>query len=101
MSAQSHIPWSDDERQQLRRLFDNGLTQRQIGVLLGRTKSAVSRQCQHLALQRPSVVAAQPAAQPTAPHRAGTTTLPPLPSLTGLAASAFTATSHPDADDNE
>lgn len=78
-------PWSDAERDQLRRLAENGLSQGQIATMMGRTKASVHRQFAILGL---TPNAPTPPKRPearthpkVAVQRAGATTLPPLPSL--------------------
>lgn len=86
MSAQPHVPWSDEERQQLRQLWENGLGRVRIARLMGRSTKSVSRQMQTLHLHRP-FQAPQPAPQPikrASPLKPGATTLPPLASLRGV-----------------
>lgn len=78
-------PWSDAERDQLRRLADNGLSQGQIAQMMGRTKASVHRQFAILGLTPnppPFPKRVSPGTHPKhAVQRAGATTLPPLPSL--------------------
>ena len=77
-------PWSDAERDQLRRLAENGLSQGQIAQMMGRTKASVHRQFAILGLtpNAPSVPKRpSPTTHPKHAIRAGRTTLPPLPSL--------------------
>lgn len=77
-------PWSDAERDQLRRLADNGLSQGQIATMMGRTKASVHRQFAILGLtpNAPTPVKRPEArTHPKTAIRAGRTTLPPLPSL--------------------
>ena len=45
-------PWSDAEREQLRRMRENGLSMSQMAQLLGRTKDSVSRQMRNLELAK-------------------------------------------------
>ena len=76
------VPWTDEERQQLRRLHDNGMSQGQIAQAMGRSKNSIHRQLANLGLvrsERNSVVV-KPAPGHAA-HRSPRTTLPPLPSL--------------------
>jgi Helix-turn-helix domain len=77
------VPWTDEERQQLRRLHDNGMSQSQIAQAMGRSKNSIHRQLANIGLirsDRNSVVAER--AEPGRPTlRAPRTTLPPLPSL--------------------
>lgn len=78
--------WTDEERALLRQMIENGLSQSQIGKMLGRTKNSVHRQLTNLGLVssdrnpvRPR--AERPAPRPVGHPRAPKTTLPPLPSL--------------------
>lgn len=78
--------WTEDERTQLRRLHENGLSQSQMAAMLGRTKNSVHRQLTNLGLVssernpvRPR--AERPTPRPVGHPRAPKTTLPPLPSL--------------------
>ena len=75
-------PWTDAERQQLRRLHSNGLGQAEIGRMMGRSKNSIHRQLATLGLIRNDKNSAAVTAAPGhAVHRAPRTTLPPLPSL--------------------
>ena len=79
-----HVPWSDEERQQLRRLFENGLSLAQMGQMLGRSKYAVERQVRYLGLVRSGArkgVPEAPKSDGRIAHRVPKVTLPPLPSL--------------------
>ena len=80
MSANVFVAWSDEEREQLRRLHENGLSQDQIAAHLGRSKNSVSRQMVRMKLA-PRSPKTHPIRAVIAPLRAGRTTLPPLPSL--------------------
>ena len=83
MRGVERIPWTDEERAQLRRLHDNGLGQSQIAKAMGRSKNSIHRQLGNLGLirsERNSAVVAR-VAPGHATHRAPKTTLPPLPSL--------------------
>jgi hypothetical protein len=83
MRGVERIPWTDEERTQLRRLHDNGLGQNQIAKAMGRSKNSIHRQLGNLGLirsERNSAVVAR-VAPGHATHRAPKTTLPPLPSL--------------------
>ena len=79
MRTEPHTPWTDEERAMLRRLRQNGVSLRQIGVMMGRTFHSVERQSRLLKLKRP-VPVPQPKPEPPRRVRAGAT-LPPLPSL--------------------
>jgi IS30 family transposase len=83
MRGYEQVPWTDEERQQLRRLHDNGMSQTQIGKAMGRSKNSIHRQLANLGLirsDRNSAVVAR-VTPGHAVHRAPKTTLPPLPSL--------------------
>lgn len=81
------IPWTDEERRQLRQLHANGLTQPQIAAMLGRTHHSVQRQCRYLGLKGTHNTPIKPrSTKPQPPRRhyldpAPKSTLPPLPSL--------------------
>lgn len=79
MSANFFVAWSEEEREQLRRLHENGLSHTQIAAHMGRSKNSVSRQIVRLKLapRSPNTHPMQRAGPPRAPR----TTLPPLPSL--------------------
>ena len=82
MRGYEHVPWTDAEREQLRRMFRNNMTQTQIGKAMGRSKNSIHRQLANLGLvrsDRNSAVVRPAPGHPT--HRAPKTTLPPLPSL--------------------
>jgi hypothetical protein len=83
MRGYEMVPWTDEERQQLRRLHDNGLSQGMIAKAMGRSKNSIHRQLANLGLIRSDRNSAMVA--PVTPghttHRAPRTTLPPLPSL--------------------
>jgi hypothetical protein len=83
MKHASQTPWTDEERVQLRRLHENGLSRAQIGAMLGRSKHSVARQVAYLGLATGNLPrpAKPPAPRRDTPHRAGAVTLPPLPSL--------------------
>lgn len=73
-------PWTEDERTLLRQLIENGLSQSQAGVHLGRSKNSVHRQLATMGIvynERADVVTAKATAARHAPKH----TLPPLPSL--------------------
>ena len=74
-----HIPWSEAEREQLRRLRANGIGLRQAAHLLGRTKDSVARQIRRMELDR-RVVPPPPPRKPLQPLAPGVRTLPLLPS---------------------
>lgn len=80
------VPWTDEERAQLRRLRENGLSCLAIGRLLGRSKHSVHRQLLQMRLlpsQRQRLPApAEPVRERRfGPHVVPKVTLPPLPSL--------------------
>jgi hypothetical protein len=83
MAGGAVVPWTDEERVQLRRLRENGLTLGQIAALMGRSKDSVHRQTRYLGLPKPDRVPAAPvvAVSREAPLRSPKVTLPPLPSL--------------------
>lgn len=85
-------PWTDAERDTLRRLWASGSPRKTLIASLGRSEGSIRRQVAALHLPArhwPAGQAANPpppkAAAPTIP-RAGKTTLPPLPSLADDAA---------------
>jgi IS30 family transposase len=83
MRGYEQVPWTDEERQQLRRLHDNGMSQGLIAKAMGRSKNSVHRQMANMGLvrsERNSAVVAH-VTPGHAVHRAPRTTLPPLPSL--------------------
>jgi hypothetical protein len=83
MRGYEQVPWTDAERQQLRRLHDNGMSQTQIGKAMGRSKNSIHRQMANMGLvrsDRNSAVVAR-VTPGHAVHRSPKTTLPPLPSL--------------------
>jgi hypothetical protein len=74
--------WSDEKREQLRVLLDDGLSYGEAGRRLGVTKNMVSRQAKTLGVHRESPI--RPSSSPRRGHRRGTlrgSTLPPLASL--------------------
>ena len=76
------VPWSEAEREQLRRLRANGLGLAQTAQLLGRSKASVARQIKTIDLKR-RVTPPLPREQrrgPLQPLAPGVRTLPPLPS---------------------
>jgi hypothetical protein len=80
MKHVTQTPWTDEERAMLRRLRQNGLGTVKIAVMMGRSKNSITRQLRYLELGTRNVP--RPAKPPASrPHRAGATTLPPLPSL--------------------
>ena len=82
MAGGAVVPWTDEERVQLRRLRENGLTLGQIAALMGRSKDSVHRQTRYLGLLKASPVASPRSAPLAAPlGRSPKVTLPPLPSL--------------------
>jgi hypothetical protein len=80
MAGGAVVPWTDEERVQLRRLRENGLTLGQIAALMGRSKDSVHRQTRYLGLPKAAPVAL-PQAVPVVVERSPRVTLPPLPSL--------------------
>jgi IS30 family transposase len=83
MRGYEQVPWTDEERQQLRRLHDNGMSQGLIAKAMGRSKNSVHRQMANMGLvrsERNSAVVRH-VTPGHAVHRAPRTTLPPLPSL--------------------
>ena len=73
------IPWSDEERDTLRRLRENGVSVRQCAEMLGRSFHSVQRAIRRVGIERP---AQQPRpSRPEPPHRVGLVSLPPLASL--------------------
>jgi IS30 family transposase len=74
-----HIPWSDEERDTLRRLRENGVSVRQCAEMLGRSFHSVQRAIRRVGIQRSVREPQQPRVQP--PRRVGLVSLPPLPSL--------------------
>lgn len=74
-----HIPWSDEERDTLRRLRENGVSVRQCAEMLGRSFHSVQRAIRRVGIDRPAPPPRQPRLQ--APRRVGLVSLPPLPSL--------------------
>jgi IS30 family transposase len=83
MRAVERTPWTEEEREQLRRLCENGLSQGQIGKMMGRSKHSVSRQMRNLGLAKNerNPVGGVVADRRHVRQRAPLTTLPPLPSL--------------------
>ena len=75
-----HIPWSDEERDTLRRLRENGITLRQCAEMLGRSFHSAQRQAKHLGIRLPPGPKPQQP-RPEPPRRVGLVSLPPLPSL--------------------
>ena len=81
MHNNQHIPWSDDERDTLRRLRENGVSIRQCAEMMGRSFHSIQRAGRRLDLPRlaPGPRPKQPRREP--PRRVGLVSLPPLPSL--------------------
>ena len=79
MSQVQHIPWSDEERDTLRRLRENGVSVRQCAEMLGRSFHSVQRAIRRVGIERPAQQAREPRPEP--PRRVGLVSLPPLPSL--------------------
>ena len=79
MQSNTHIPWSDEERDTLRRLRENGLSVRQCAEMLGRSFHSVQRAIRRVGIERPAPQPREPRPQP--PRRVGVASLPPLPSL--------------------
>jgi hypothetical protein len=76
--------WSDEETQLLRELWAAGVSEAAIGREIGgRSKHMVHGKARRLGLpQRPNPAPpVRPRVRPPEVHRAGRTTLPPLPSL--------------------
>ena len=79
------VPWSEVEREQLRRLRANGLGLAQTAQLLGRSKASVARQIKTIDLERRVNPSTPPLPReqrrgPLQPLAPGVRTLPPLPS---------------------
>ena len=79
------VPWSDEERTTLRRMYENGLGPARIAQLMGRSKYSVHSHlnAMHLPRQRPAPgMTPRPPdkPRPAQPLRPGARTLPPLPS---------------------
>ena len=79
------VPWSEAEREQLRRLRANGLGLAQTAQLLGRSKASVARQIKTIDLERRVNPSTPPLPReqrrgPLQPLAPGVRTLPPLPS---------------------
>ena len=79
------VPWSEAEREQLRRLRANGLGLAQTAQLLGRSKASVARQIKTIDLERrvnpsPPLLPREQRRGPLQPLAPGVRTLPPLPS---------------------
>ena len=79
MNNNPPIPWSDEERDTLRRLRENGLSVRQCAEMLGRSFHSVQRAIRRVGIQRPAQPAREPRPEP--PRRVRLVSLPPLPSL--------------------
>ena len=79
MQSNTNIPWSNEERDTLRRLRGNGLSVRQCAEMLGRSFHSVQRAIRRVGIQRPAQQAREPRPEP--PRRVGLVSLPPLPSL--------------------
>jgi hypothetical protein len=81
----TRTPWTDEERAQLRRLNENGLSQSQIGRMMGRTKHSVHRQMASMGLvksdRHPEIPDRRHSPPGATTNRAPKTTLPPLLSL--------------------
>jgi IS30 family transposase len=78
MKGVPHIPWSEDERQELRRLCENGMQRVAIARHLGRSVHSVARQLAYLGLR---TAPHAPGKRQRTAHKAGRTTLPALSSL--------------------
>ena len=79
------VPWSEAEREQLRRLRANGLGLAQTAQLLGRSKASVARQIKTIDLKRrvnpsPPPLPREQRRGPLQPLAPGVRTLPLLPS---------------------
>lgn len=59
------MKWTDSESLRLVELFNDGLTDEQIGMKIGRTASAVCNRRKKMGLRRSVVPASNPAYQPT------------------------------------
>ena len=66
-----HIPWSDEERDTLRRLRENGVSVRQCAEMLGRSFHSVQRAMRRLGIERPAQQRTAAASRATAPRGAG------------------------------
>ena len=73
------IPWSDEERDTLRRLRENGVSIRQCAEMMGRSFHSVQRATRRVGIERPAQPTREPRPEP--PRRVGLVSLPPLPSL--------------------
>jgi hypothetical protein len=76
-----HIPWSDEERDTLRRLRENGLSIRQCAEMMGRSFHSVQRAGRRLDIPRSAPGPRPQQQRPEPPRRVGRVSLPPLPSL--------------------
>ena len=65
------IPWSDEERDTLRRLRENGVSVRQCAEMLGRSFHSVQRAIRRVGIERQEPPPAAAASRATAPRRAG------------------------------
>jgi IS30 family transposase len=79
MQSNAQIPWSDEERDTLRRLRENGVSIRQCAEMMGRSFHSIQRAMRRLDIRNPAPTPQQPRLQ--APRRVGLVSLPPLPSL--------------------
>lgn len=79
MQSNTHIPWSDEERDTLRRLRENGVSIRQCAEMLGRSFHSVQRAIRRVGIERRVQPPQEPRPEP--PRRVGLVSLPPLPSL--------------------
>jgi hypothetical protein len=76
-----HIPWSDEERDTLRRLRENGVSIRQCAEMMGRSFHSVQRAGRRLDLPRSAPGPRPQQQRQESPRRVGLVSLPPLPSL--------------------
>jgi hypothetical protein len=79
------VPWTEEERAQLRRLHENGVSRKQMAAMLGRSTNSVQQQLRAMGLvsSNPAPIKPRAADKPHAPvaKRSPKTTLPPLLSL--------------------
>lgn len=70
--------WTDAEIERLKELFEEGLSQRRIALLIGRTKNSVHTKMNSLRLVRSPLI--KPSSSNKSTIKRGKVTLPPLPS---------------------